>query len=43
MVVTSYTIFVEKLLLEQKSSFDPNIAIIVMNLKLRVTTCLCLQ
>jgi len=43
MVVTSYTIFVEKLLFEQKSSFDPHIAIFAMNLKLRVTTCLSLQ
>jgi len=43
MVATSYTIFVEKLLFEQQSSFDPNIAIFAMNLKFRVTTCLSLQ
>jgi len=30
-------------LFEQKSSFDPNIAIFAMNLKLRVTTCLSLE
>jgi len=34
MIVTSYTIFVEKLLFEQKSSFDPNIAIFCHELKI---------
>jgi len=38
-MVVSYTVFVEKLLFGQKSSLDPNIAILAMNLKLRVATC----
>jgi len=42
-LVVSYTIFVEKLLFGQKSSFDPTIAIFAMNLELQFTTCLSLQ